>query len=120
MQGSFIAEYNTPMNLTQEMIEENSRAMQIPTHIYVKVATLAFMECLRDMDVLEKAVVDLDVKTIQFISHRMKGTLGNVRLDTYAGLAAQVNDAVKKGESIDNIRELFVQFKVAFETMKGK
>ncbi len=103
----------------EALVEENSAALGIPKEIYLKILTTSMVECATDIDALEKALIDNDYPSIQPLAHKLKGVLFNIKLDSIAVPAQEIDKIAKEQGSIDSIKEQFATLKSSFQALKN-
>ena len=62
-----------------------------------------------DIETLRKAISSGDLQAIQEISHRLKGTTGNLRLNEVSLEFAELNDLSKNKEALERYPALFAK-----------
>jgi len=115
------------MSDPKEKLEAGIRAfcseLGIDREVYLNILAAALSDMIRDTSVLCQAASNQDVKTIQEISHRLKGTSANLRLNDIIPLATELNEYSKLGTESQRYESLSVQIdqevKMYQQALKG-
>ncbi|MBF0494923.1 MAG: Hpt domain-containing protein [Candidatus Omnitrophica bacterium] len=110
----------------EEIVAVNSSTLQIPGPIYAKIIKAALAEGDKDLPALGKAIEAVDIDSTQKISHRMKGTFGNLKLIAVASPAEAMNKIAKTWiagtgsvtNDMGRVKELFGDVQREFEKLK--
>ncbi|MBF0571436.1 MAG: hypothetical protein HQL12_06140 [Candidatus Omnitrophica bacterium] len=106
------------INSFEEMVQQNSKELQCPLDIYLKIARGAVEEGSADVANLEKAIVENDFTHIDQTSHILKGVFSNLRLTSVSTPAAEINNLAREKGSIEEIKKLYFQVKINFENLQ--
>lgn len=104
----------TQKNL-EEAIEKFSSEMHIPAETYKSILVTSLDPTKEDLKNLDTAIQTKDFENIQLISHRLKGTYSNLRIEDISGPAARMNDLSKNAEGIEEITTLLGQLSETFK-----
>jgi len=80
-------------------VEKISQELRIRPHIYVKLVKSFSTNLTGKLRLLNEALSSNDRDQMRMILHEIKGTAGNLRLNTICGPEAVLHVAVKAGES---------------------
>ncbi len=105
-------------NLQAQVKEKLSAAaaeMELPLEVFMEIVGESMGPTAEDMVKLGEVVESGNYEDIQAISHKMKGTFGNLRLDSLVGNAGRINDLSKNAEGIDEIKQLYSALQKDFD-----
>ncbi|MBF0503588.1 MAG: Hpt domain-containing protein [Candidatus Omnitrophica bacterium] len=105
-------------NSFDEMIQQNSKALQLPVLIYLRIASSAIKEAEADIANLEKAIAGNDFTSIDQASHQIKGVFANLRLTVISEPATDINNWARQQANIDQMKEALTGLKTAYEKLK--
>lgn len=89
--------------------------LQLPLEVFMEIVNESMEPTKQDMAALDDAVASGNFKDIQTVSHKLKGTFGNLRLDSLVSKSKRINDLSKQEEGIDEIRQLLPSLSEDFE-----
>jgi HPt (histidine-containing phosphotransfer) domain-containing protein len=104
-------------NLDQA-IKKFSAEMALPLDVYKKILIASLNPAQNDLIKLDQALQTQDWEEIHFISHRLKGTYGNLRLEDLAALATRMDELARAKSDIGEIVELSFQFNNIFVRLR--
>ena len=105
-------------DLKEEITAKLSAAaeeMELPLDVFMEIVNESLPPTKEDMDALGQTVESGNYDDIQTVSHKLKGTFGNLRLDHMAGPAGRINDLSKESTGIEEIKEIYPALKEDFD-----
>lgn len=89
--------------------------MGLDKEVYLKILSNALGDVPKEIELLRIAVSSVDLKSVQRISHRLKGTAGNLRLNDIVPVTKELNDLSKEGSHIERYPLLLDQIEAGFK-----
>jgi HPt (histidine-containing phosphotransfer) domain-containing protein len=100
-------------------LEKNSLSLSISKEIYLRILSKAVRQTEKDIDDLDACLVQEDFKTVQAISHRLKGDFDNMRIVALSSLAAQMNEMAKSNQDVQKMQKHLHAFKIYFRQLQN-
>ena len=110
-----MAHVNDPKQKLKEAFTAFYQELGLNEEVYLKILRQALTDVEHDMPLLSAAISLEDLKVIQEISHRIKGTAGNLRLYDILPVVSELNGLAKKGEDKKRYPSLFAQIESGFK-----
>jgi HPt (histidine-containing phosphotransfer) domain-containing protein len=80
----------------EELINENSRSLQIPENVYRNILKTSLIQSLADIEDISKAISNKDYLTIRKLSHRVKGAYQNLRINLLGDICLEIENIAKE------------------------
>jgi HPt (histidine-containing phosphotransfer) domain-containing protein len=104
-------------NLDQAIIKFSAE-MGLPLEVYKKILLASLNPAQNDLMKLDQALQAQDWEQIHLLSHRLKGTYSNLRLEDLSALAARMDELARAKSNIEEIIELSFQFNNIFVRLR--
>ncbi len=111
-------EQNRSFYNLEQAIQTFSKDMSLPPDVYRTILISSIKPAQEDLSHLDQALQDQNWDTIQMISHRLKGTYSNLRLNDLADLAEQMNDLSRSRKDITEVINLSLKFNNIFVSLR--
>lgn len=103
----------------QSAIQRFSEEMHIDADMYKKILQSTVDTTVPDLPKLEQAIDAGDFETIQAISHRLKGTFLNLRLENIAAPMVEIDALSKAREGLEAMKPHLEKFNGLFQILKS-
>jgi HPt (histidine-containing phosphotransfer) domain-containing protein len=117
MENDPILHQSTPQPFILDL-EQNSSTLSISKEIYLRILSKAVRQTQKDMTALDTSLAEGDFKTVQAISHRLKGDFDNMRIVALSSLAAQINEMAKSNQDVQKMQKHLEAFKIYFRQLQ--
>jgi len=100
------------------MFEENSQQLKIPCKVYKRIVRESFAQNERYVTMLAQAIQDTDFEKMQFAAHTLKGAYSNLRIQSVAQPAEEIDTIARSQSQGDGLNDLFMQMQQALNELK--